>query len=984
MKKNSTFLFAAIGAALAVLGVQAKFAAPSRGGETVPKIVYSETFDSLEAFRTFTVIDANNDKTTWRYNKDKRHAECLYSSKEQTDDWLITPEIDLEAGKVYQVSFKAWGSGTYYTEKLSVSYGSGTDLTAYATIFPSIDINYGAVTFSNHIAISTDGKYRLGFHAESPKNQYALNIDDIEVKEVATAAAPAASGMMKAVPDNAGKLEATVSFISPTKTIAGQALGGLTKIEILRDSTVIKTYENPAAGHTFSFVDDTALNGNHTYTVVAYNASGAGLPISTTIYVGEDMPDVVSQVKLADNGDHYTLSWKAPTKGAAGRFFSGQNLRYNIYIPNGVNQPVLFKKNCEGTTLNIDSIGGAQEMVRFQVAAVNGAGEGAKTNSNVILVGDVYDLPVAESFDNGKTDTHHYWWRDSRSQAYWSLSTNGYILWFPDNEYDEAWWNSGKIDLSKAVKPTVSFRYNIVAKSKTAIQVEAQKSNQEIVVLGYVNGNTTKKNGWHSHKIDLSSLKNESYVILKFHSIADDTEYIGLDDINIADATEHNLAVKIDVPPQGTAGLPLSVKTIVSNYGSKPSTQFVIRLFMNGQQVAEKTVSESIPSLGIATYTLSAVPQIATETVEVYALIDYAPDEALADNTSTTVRIPLLQPHSKTVNNLSAAAQGTDKTLLAWTAPEVKTVQQTDDFESYEPFVVGKEGSLMLQHYNIGPWALFDGDQEYSIALPGYDFGNMEECFSYMVFNPSKVATNGTSASTPKFDTHETFAAHSGKQYMASFSINSDMAIRYQRSDDWLISPQLTGDSQTVSFWANSLPSGSNGPASFEVLYSTTDTLAGSFIAIQPQQNAPAFEWTRFTIELPDGARYFAIRCTTPMSSMQVFMIDDITYTTGDGAIRGYNLYRDGQRIATLSATATQYEDNVQGNHNYQITVIYNGGESGYSNTASTATGISRPHADNSQSEDVYTVDGQKLPQLRKGVNIVRMSNGKIRKIVVK
>lgn len=979
MKKSFTYFMSSLTALIVTVGMYAQMSDTDSGAKD-DKTVYKETFDTQEAFDTFIIINANNDKVTWRYNKNEKHAECYYASKETNDDWLITPEISLKAGKVYQVSFDTWASGSYYTEKLSVWYGQGKEPSKYDVLLPTLAIKYGVASLSNTVTIKANGNYRIAFHAESPANQYALNLDNIVVKEIASAAAPAAVTFMTATPGDKGELKATVSFTSPEKAIDGNAISSLTKIDVLRDNKVIHTFENPAVNQSMSYTDEQAPNGNHTYSVVAYNEAGAGLPVSSEIYIGQDIPGAVSNVKLVDNGSTYTLSWTAPNKGATGRYFSGTNLKYNIYIPQGGYSAKLFKANVDGTSITIPCIGGEQDLMRYQVSAINIGGESEKTNSNVIVVGDVYDLPIAESFDDGKTNTKHYWWRDSKSQNYWRLSSNGYILWTPDNEYDEAWWNSGKISLSNSAKPKLTFKYNILAKSRTAIQVEAQKPNLETVKLGYVDGFTSGKNGWQSYRIDLSPVKDERYVIIKFHGVADDTEYIGLDDINIADDTENNLAVKVSAPALGTTGLPLQVQVIVNNTGSKAASNFTIHLYQNGEAVADSTVTEPIASLESHSYPLSFVPLVGTESAEIYAVIDYAADEYLENNTSKKVIVPLQQPTMKPATNLTVSKTSENSTTISWTAPTHSQTVVTDDFESYKPFYLLKEGPYLLANYQIGPWTLFDGDQEYSIALPGYNFENMEECFAYMVFNPSKVTT--LDKKNTDLDKLETFQAHSGSQFLTSFSINDDMAMYSKKSNDWLISPLLTGDKQTIKFWANALMSGSNGEAKYEVLYSKTDTLAESFIVVQPEKSAPANNWTENKVELPDGAKYFAIHCTTPITSLQIFMLDDITYTTGDGEIKGYNVYRDGKKIARVDANTTSFNDEATGNHQYQVTVVYNSGESVYSN--SVTTGIERmTNEKDLQEKAVYNLNGQKLPAKQRGVNIIKMSDGSTRKVVI-
>ncbi len=54
--------------------------------------------------------------------------------------------------------------------------------------------------------------------------------------------------------------------------------------------------------------------------------------------------------------------------------------------------------------------------------------------------------------------------------------------------------------------------------------------------------------------------------------------------------------------------------------------------------------------------------------------------------------------------------------------------------------------------------------------------------------------------------------------------------------------------------------------------------------------------------------------------------------------VTGYNVYRDGELIASLDANTTTYTDNDADNHihDYVVTVVYEVGESGASNEVST------------------------------------------------
>ena len=129
------------------------------------------------------------------------------------------------------------------------------------------------------ITVDVDGYYYFGLHAISDKDEYFLHVNDLVVEESASLAGPDVVTNFIVVPTE-NKLEATISFTAPTKTVAGDDLTeNLTKVDVLRDGEVIKTFEDVAPGTELSYVDNdrTLTIGAYSYQVVAYNAAGKGL-----------------------------------------------------------------------------------------------------------------------------------------------------------------------------------------------------------------------------------------------------------------------------------------------------------------------------------------------------------------------------------------------------------------------------------------------------------------------------------------------------------------------------------------------------------------------------------------------------------------------------------------------------------------------------------------------------------------------------------
>ena len=175
---------------------------------------------------------------------------------------------------------------------------------------------------------------------------------------------------------------------------------------------------------------------------------------------------------------------------------------------------------------------------------------------------------------------------------------------------------------------------------------------------------------------------------------------------------------------------------------------------------------------------------------------------------------------------------------------------------------------------------------------------------------------------------------------MASF------AAEKATNNDWMISPELSGDAQRVSFFARTYTA-QYGAESFEFYYSTTGKDIADFVKVDGVAEVPE-DWTEFTFDVPAGAKYFAIRCTS--ADRFIFLVDDVTYTPAglsadDLSLVGYNIYRDGVKLNSEPVAETSFADGYMpdGIYNYVVTVVYDKGESAASNvfTIGVVDGIS-------------------------------------------
>ena len=209
-------------------------------GANVDVLPYSNTLGTEDEFAQFGVIDSNSDGKTWIFSADNG-TYYGYSSANAADDWLISPAIKLEAGKKYHFAIDAKNNG--YTEKLEVLLGTEAKASALTqSVIPATEVtSKDFVTFENEaVEVAETGYYHFGIHAISDPDQFRLMVANFLVEAGAEPTAPAAVTDF-AVAQTPDVLEAIVSFKAPTKTVAGDDLTDLTKIDVLRDGNVINS-----------------------------------------------------------------------------------------------------------------------------------------------------------------------------------------------------------------------------------------------------------------------------------------------------------------------------------------------------------------------------------------------------------------------------------------------------------------------------------------------------------------------------------------------------------------------------------------------------------------------------------------------------------------------------------------------------------------------------------------------------------------------
>lgn len=962
------------------------------------KLPYRQTFDDVSDFETFIVEDDNNDGATWQYDDIMLAAKS--ERNDDADDWLITPTFELKKGQTYQLKFNAYNE-LEDTETIDIFMGTGNTASALTTnIMPATAVTaITPTTFTvTFVAESTDF-YRIGFHHRTTGNPYFnfLYIDDISLEEVTSQAAPAAVTDLIVTPGEQGALSATITLRTPKQTIDEQPLTQLDKVDLYRDGQLLHSFASPAIDAELTYNDTEGLsNGSHTYKAIAVNSKGSSSPTETTTYIGIDVPGPVENLHFAYDYDTHkaTVTWDAPSIGAHGGYVDANNLRYSLrkypmspgktitgpisathfeeefdidWLTAAAEERYREAEETYGIPVAHTIVIDGQGLTYYFVKAISDIGEGAEATSESRIIGEPYALPFAESFADAMPS--HFWykpvtalrnrWYEMADNRFSQDGDNGFLAYTVSviegndtNIEETAIAHTGRLDLSKATTPVISLYYFIPYTMRYPLSIKVSGDGQNFTTIGTIDTSDETMTGRYVRAIvPLTGISNPSSCYVGLEStLTSSSELIYVDNITIYDQKSYDLAASLaHLPSHLWSGEPRTVSVDVSNIGEADveAGAYDVDILVDGR-ICGNATGTAVKVGETATINVAATANASMSyTSEICARVNYAADENTDNNTSDAASIKVKCP-SFPVPQQPVISSGV--TILEWNAPEPPRTQDetvTESFEEYEDFTTT----------DLGDWVLIDLDQHLTYSWgEDYNWPNRTRPHAFIVMTPAEVELSnggkGLSAS---------WQAHSGAKMLMSSS-------SYE-ADDWLISPDLSGSAQTITFYARGTNSYSE---SFEVLYSTTDDEPESFTAIGKKVAFKGAEWKQYTYQLPEGSRYFAIHKVT--NDGDKFFIDDITFipethARQDLTLLGYNIYCDGERVNDALITGNTFSE--IGDGDYYVTAVYDKGESALSEKAiRNHTGISELPADTEKTSRLYDLMGRPATGKQKGIYI--------------
>lgn len=970
------------------------------------------TFDfSQNLLDQFNVIDNNGDNKTWIWSE-SNGAYYPYHGSNAADDYLITLPFNLKAGKKYNVIVTARNTG--YDEKFEVLAGKEATVAGLTeTVIPETTIPSDSegdwTDYEGTFAPAEDGSYNFAIHATSDADKFNLCVKTLTVELAPEETAPAAIADFAVAAGAEGALEANLSFTAPAKAINGNALEGNVDVKIYRDNELVNTLTGVAAGSAQSWKDTNVENGKiYTYYVVAANESGDGLKsekVSTFIGIDE-VGDVANILVTGTTANTISLKWDE-VAGKNGGYVNLADVKYavvSMHVETVWFWQVLVVDDVLATvtgqtsaTFDYPCDEGEQDYKYFGVVALQGdaaapaAGDEFAGGYTWALVGAPYDLPLIEGFTGSAL---HYVWD---SNAFLGISEedtdgDGVALDLMTEEPGVVYLQSGKVNVKGTANPTIVF--NAKSPNVSKLYVYASKDGGDETLVSTID----LTEDYESYKVSLANFTNAArYVQFSFvaelttpytedaegTAIADKGDYITMDDIRVMDLYEYNLVADIKAPKSVVAGQKAKIVATVSNEGENPVKDYIVTITAGNKAltnvIGDKELAPFTKDIIEVDYETSIFDEAGDVTLTVN--VQYENELLPEDNTASAI-ITITEPAATAPTTLIAEDKGAAGVDLTWTVAEGGVAEITESFDDasvFEPFGLG--GITADQHTGaFGDWTVYDGNGIGTYGFDGTDFPNAYQPMGFIVFNPSQVSEALA----------ETYAPHSGDQFMMSFCpADQDEAgnTLTPAADHWMISPELPGTAQTISFFARVITN-QYGAETFEVWASSTDNKVENFTKVA-DYSSDATEWTEFSADLPAGTKYFAIRHT----STDIFglLIDDVKFSANTTAtVASFNIYYNNEKIATVDGDKTTYTvaaDKVEvGTQTFGVSAVYaNGAESRVTTaTIEIVTGIEQIAADG-KPVDVYSIDGKLVRNQAKsldGLKGLYIVNGK--KVMVK
>ncbi len=568
--------------------------------ETLP---YTLVINNEEALNGWTIVDANNDGSTWAYAS-SYGASYRYNSTNAANDWLISSCIAIPAGS-YKLSFHHVASSSF-PESLKVFYGNAPTVEAMTNViedYPSLNSN--AIANKNFV-VAEEGVYYLGFYCYSAADMLRLSIDSIHIEAIPPYEA-SISNLTFGTPSGCGIESSTISatitnngstplttFTAAYKVDDNAPVSQEFTLEnaLALDSSYVFTFETPMAlaeVGEYDVVTYITLAGdeNHTNDTLAGTIEKMVPEIELTSIVPADEARIpfAESINIAGtitNNSCALTSYIVTYKVGEGEFVANDTIECNVAegATHNFTHSVPFTPEATG-----------EYTITVKVSKPNDIEDDADDNeltATFTLVGcsAITEFPFEEGFENGMPDCWttidadgdgHIWmntadmislWEDPEEITYFTHSGNGslasesyinhrYGALTPENYLITPAITiptTGNYGLTFYVANTYSYEENLTVKISTTNNDLASFTTtaiEEEEIDVDLNGGE-----WAEKTYSLANFAGQTIYIAIIHTGEDGVALL-VDDFSIAvsNAAEENIAETISVYPNPTSDM---------------------------------------------------------------------------------------------------------------------------------------------------------------------------------------------------------------------------------------------------------------------------------------------------------------------------------------------------------------------------------------------------------------------------------------------
>lgn len=467
---------------------------------------------------------------------------------------------------------------------------------------------------------------------------------------------PAAVSELTVTPDAMGSNIATISLVTPTTLINGEAITGKVNVVIYRDDELLTQLDNQATGVKVTYVDNTATTGYHTYKVACSNDRGEGrITTVRDVFVGSDTPgQVESLIATKTEGENkINILWSAPTTGANGGWYEPTTLTYTVtrypdekVLATGITKT--FITDTDFTTL---------DGYTYGITSYNKQGQGATATTQKIVAGPAIELPYTCDFV--KASQRNIWTvidgdHDGHEWFHASYSSTGehFMKFGPDTKYNPKtpandWLITPPLKLEAGKVYTLEYDMLLLgvlfpADFDITIGKSASISGQSTVLQSI--DSLVINQAWAPQNL-LFEVAEDGEYYLGYH--ARNAVMMEVTNVVVRELEGIDLTV-VDVVANNIANVnsETSFDVTIKNLGSEDVEGYIVKIVnKSGDILASSEAYPLLHSQESITHTLTWTPQ-AEANEELHAVVEVADDEVAENNNSEVFNILVLEEGS--------------------------------------------------------------------------------------------------------------------------------------------------------------------------------------------------------------------------------------------------------------------------------------------------------------------------------------------------